>query len=72
MPSDPQMPLLTSTPSGLRVDRASETFSGLIPPAKSQPYLLLLLGCLNRAQLNAVPLQRHIMSLRSMQKKEII
>ena len=56
------MPLLTSTPSGLRVDRASETFSGWIPPAKSQPYLLLMFGSFNWSQLNALPLQRCLIS----------
>lgn len=62
MPSDAQMPLLTSTPSGLRVDRASKTFSGLIPPAKSQPYLLLIFGSFNRAHSNAFPLQKCLIS----------
>jgi len=60
MPSWPQMPLLTSIPWGLRVERASEAFSGFIPPAKSHPCLLLILGRLNRVQLNLLPLHQAI------------
>lgn len=66
MPSGAHMPLLTSTPSGLRVDRAAQRLSGLIPPANSQPYLLRILGNLNWAQSNASPLQRRLMSFKTL------
>lgn len=51
------MPLLTSTPVGRKVDRASNTLSGLIPPANSHPCLLLIHGNLNLDQSNPLPLQ---------------
>lgn len=51
------MPLLTSIPWGLRVERASQAFSGFIPPAKSHPCLLLIFGSLNWLQSNPLPLQ---------------
>lgn len=58
IPSEAQMPLLTSTPFGRRVRRASWTFSGLIPPANSQPCLLLTGGNSNCVQSNPSPLQQ--------------